>query len=294
MNINCQIDRTSDSEPVIMGAQAEVLERKIVPTRDLRVGNLYRFQLNCLWDSCELSILLSFVESLRGVDVHQLQRVIFDFIRVSTTERCCSFGIVCLRQYHNPSVHKEVFSNHLSEIARVFRKYLESLSEDENSPSGYICTFYIGTIRDTQCRPVRIVDEQESGALLQLVPRKQVNWAECPNLQLVTLEKPILLPSMELDIPGCTESFHRTSNINLSSPVIENGNMVLGSPEIISLPTAITTGNHRNTRPKKRKIIDIEKQELVSYGVENQQSFLKTHGLSDSASNIIFSKERSV
>ncbi|OMJ30032.1 hypothetical protein AYI69_g436 [Smittium culicis] len=81
----------------------------------------------------------------------------------------------------------------------------------------------------------------------------------------------------------------------LSLPaVMENGNMVPGSPEAISLPTAITTGNHRNTRPEKRKITSIEQQELVSYGVENQRSFLKTQGLSDSAINIIFSNERSV
>ncbi|OMJ24354.1 hypothetical protein AYI70_g1641 [Smittium culicis] len=123
----------------------------------------------------------------------------------------------------------------------------------------------IGTIWDTRCRPVRIVDEQESGTLLQLVPRHQVNRAECANLQLVTF-----------------------------NPVMENGNMVPGSPETISLTTASTTGNNRNTRTEKQKITTIEQQELVSYGVENQRSFLKTQGLSDSTIKIIVSSERSL
>ncbi|OMJ14050.1 hypothetical protein AYI69_g8754 [Smittium culicis] len=99
---------------------------------------------------------------------------------------------------------------------------------------------------------------------------------------------------MELDIPGGTESPQRTSNTNLSNPVMENGNMVPGSLETISLPTDITTGNHCNTRPKKWKITAIEQQELASYGVDNQRIFLKTQGLSDSAINIIVSKEQSV
>ncbi|OMJ13042.1 hypothetical protein AYI70_g8756 [Smittium culicis] len=123
----------------------------------------------------------------------------------------------------------------------------------------------IGTIRDTRYRPVRIVDEQEIGTLLQLVPRHQVNRAECANLQLVTF-----------------------------NPVMENGNMVPGSPETISLTTATTTGKNRNTRPEKRKITAIEQKELVSYGVENQRNFLKTQGLSDSTINIIVSNERSL
>ncbi|OMJ07147.1 hypothetical protein AYI69_g11554 [Smittium culicis] len=70
--------------------------------------------------------------------------------------------------------------------------------------------------------------------------------------------------------------------------------MVPGSPETISLPTAIATGNHRNTLPEKRKITAIEQEELVSYGAENQRSFLKTQGLSDSAINMIVCNERSV
>ncbi|OMJ28821.1 hypothetical protein AYI69_g1689 [Smittium culicis] len=264
MEIDCHIDRTSDSEPVFLGAQAE---------------------RNYLGNICGLPILLRFVESRGGVDAHQRQRVIGDFIRASTTERCWSFGIDLLRQYHNPSVHKEVWWNHLSEIARDFRKDLESLSEDEYSPSGYICTFCnessrftqpthstdrmvdirprvqedIGTIWDTRCRPFRIMDEQE-----------------------------------KLDISGSTESPQRTSNTNLSSPVMENGNMVPGSSETISLPTAIITGNHRNTRPKKRKLTAIKQQELMPYGVQNQRSFLKNQGLSDSANNIVVSNERSV
>ncbi|OMJ18003.1 hypothetical protein AYI70_g5622 [Smittium culicis] len=79
-----------------------------------------------------------------------------------------------------------------------------------------------------------------------------------------------------------------------SNPVMENGNMLSGSPETISLTTATTTGNNRNTKPKKQKITAIEQQELVSYGVENQRSFLKTQGLSDSTINIIVSSERSL
>ncbi|OMJ19664.1 hypothetical protein AYI69_g6529 [Smittium culicis] len=45
---------------------------------------------------------------------------------------------------------------------------------------------------------------------------------------------------------------------------MENGNMIPGSPETISLPTAITTGKNCNTRPKKRKITAIKQQELSS------------------------------
>ncbi|OMJ13041.1 hypothetical protein AYI70_g8755 [Smittium culicis] len=37
MDVNCHIDRTSDSELVFLGSQAEVMERAIVPARDPRV-----------------------------------------------------------------------------------------------------------------------------------------------------------------------------------------------------------------------------------------------------------------
>ncbi|OMJ11813.1 hypothetical protein AYI69_g9699 [Smittium culicis] len=202
----------------VSGAQAEVMELKIVPTRDPRAGNLYRFQRHCLWNSCGLSIILRFVESLKGVDVHQLQRVIGNFLRALTTDNCWSFDIGLLRQYQKSRVHYEFWCINLSKIFRVFRNDLQSLSEDEYSPSGYIyirpsVQEDIGTIRDTRCKPVRIVDEHESGTILELVPRH--------------------------------------------NPAMKNENMVPEYSGSISLLTAITTESHRNTRPKKWKMTAI-------------------------------------
>ncbi|PVU91960.1 hypothetical protein BB561_004095 [Smittium simulii] len=271
MDINCDTHRTRQAEPV-----------PIVSLGDPRTGTLYRCQRHRLGGSCGLTILLRIVESFGGVDAHQRQRTINDIIRTPAPECCWSFGISLLRQYHHSSICKKVWC-------------------DEHAPPGYICSVCNessgcteptdradgmvnvrpgvlqnnGIIRATRCRPVCIENKHEASKLLQLVSRQQGCRSELPALQLVELEQPVLLPTMEPDIPGSPESAPRTSDYYSDNASMENSNVVSGPTEIISCPATAPTGNDGHTRPQKRKISAVEQQELVPHGMENQRRVLQ-------------------
>ncbi|OMJ27843.1 hypothetical protein AYI69_g2707 [Smittium culicis] len=109
-------------------------------------------------------------------------------------------------------------------------------------------------LREARCGLIRVGGEQESGNLLQLVPRQQVCQAELPSTQLVRMVQPLRMPSLESDWPNNSESQTGALNHNTGHPVMENSNMVPGSSMHIGRATTSSTSDNGDTKSGKRKI----------------------------------------
>ncbi|OMJ20519.1 hypothetical protein AYI69_g6180 [Smittium culicis] len=86
------------------------------------------------------------------------------------------------------------------------------------------------------------------------------------------------------------EGEKRTFNNKISNTVVGISNLVLRSTENVSAATHNTTSNRISSLSCKRKVPDDLQQELVPYGMENQQSIFEAQGISNSAIDIIMKK----
>ncbi|PVU92191.1 hypothetical protein BB561_003967 [Smittium simulii] len=271
-----------------------------------------------LRDSCGLTILLRIVKSFGGVDVHQRQRTINNIIRTPAPKCYWLFGISILRQYHHSSVCKEVWQKYLYKTARNCQRNMEPLSSNKHAPPGHIrsvcdkfsgCTKPTdradrmsissalqnsGIIRTTRSQPIFIENKHKAKKLFQPILRQQGRRLEPRAFQLVSLNQPLLLPSLEPDIPGSPKSAQRTSDNHFDRTSMEDRNMVSEFTGIVSCLSIASTGNDGHTRLQKRKISAVERQELMPHSIENQQLVLQAQDLSDTAINIIFSNKQAV
>ncbi|OMJ26489.1 hypothetical protein AYI70_g123 [Smittium culicis] len=123
-------------------------------------------------------------------------------------------------------------------------------------------------------RPVCIPHEQEGESLLQLVPRHQIVRPECTVLQLVRVQQPIQLPTMEPDLPICY--------------------LVFGPIVSVDLAAGPSANNDDHTGSKKWKVATLRKQELALDGLEDQRRFLESQCLDTYAVDFILFNERCV
>ncbi|OMJ22788.1 hypothetical protein AYI70_g2650 [Smittium culicis] len=105
----------------------------------------------------------------------------------------------------------------------------------------------------TRPRPVCIPPEQE----------------ECTGVQLVRVQQPIQLPTMEPDIPSSAESPRRTIKNNSFDTNVEVCHLVSGPIGPINLAAGPSASNDDHTGSKKRKVAAFRKQSLALDDLED-------------------------
>ncbi|OLY84786.1 hypothetical protein AYI68_g1040 [Smittium mucronatum] len=269
-------------------------------------------------DNCGLTYLFRFVDTYPGIDTYQRQGAIDSIICTSVPECCWSVGINIFRQYHHAGICEEVWRYHLPQIARDFRGNLAALPEDEYSTSGNLRTVSdqpgrcsepvssedrMVSTRLSVCNDKPVVwisphvsiresDEQESVVVLQLVFGPQGCRKKLSSVQLGNMEQSLHLHSMESNPtkepeggPGTSKNYARTS-------AMEDSDFFPRPNETIVQSTIVTTSDNGNTRPKKRKITDVEEQTLVPDSMNNQRKILKAQVSADTAIDLIVSNQR--
>ncbi|OMJ10546.1 hypothetical protein AYI69_g10200 [Smittium culicis] len=319
MDIDCYTDRAGSPESVILGTKIEGMERTILPSRESGAGSLYRCQRHCMGDSSWLSILLRSMEFHGSVDEYQLERIADSIIRATDSEYFRSISSDLFRQHHDLGLRQKVWFNQILGAIENHRTHLEPLPGYKHPSACHLRSYYhessgcteqahrsegmvivrrslredVFPLREARCGLIRVKDEQESGNLLQLVPRQQLCQAELPSTQLVRMFQPLRMPSLESDWLKNSEIQTGALNHNTGHPVMENSNMVPGSSMHFGRATTSSTSDNADTRSRKRKISALKQQGVVLDGLEDQRSILKAQGLTDNAINIIVSNQRS-
>ncbi|PVU94705.1 hypothetical protein BB561_002339 [Smittium simulii] len=297
MDINCDTHRARQTEPVVLERPIVSLEWPIVPLGDPRTGTLYRCQRHRLGDSCGLTILFRIVESFGGDDAHQHQRTITNIIRTPAPECCWAFSISLLNNTTTLAYVSKFCVATSPKLLEIAEEIWNHCIATNTRPQSMLDQAFF---KITELYRPHYVDLFASRAntkqnkILQLVPRQQSRRTELSAIQLVKVDQPLLLPSAEPDIPGSPESAPRTSDNYFSNTSMENSNLVSGSTGIISCSATSSTANYGHTKPQKRKISDVEQQELMPHGMENQRRVIQAQGLSDTAINIIVSNKLAV
>ncbi|OLY78465.1 hypothetical protein AYI68_g7485 [Smittium mucronatum] len=195
----------------------------------------------------------------------------------------------------------EVWRYHLSQISRDFRGNLGALPEDKYSTSGKLRTVSdepgrcskpvnsadrMDSIHLSVCNnklvvwtsrrgSIRESDEQESGVVPQLVSGFQGFREKLSSLQLGNMEQSLRLPSIESNSKNDPEGAPETSKNYAGNYAMEDSDLFPRPAETIFQSKIVTTSDNCNTRPKKRKITDVEEQALVPDGMENQRRILQ-------------------
>ncbi|OMJ14785.1 hypothetical protein AYI70_g7679 [Smittium culicis] len=209
---------------------------------------------------CGFQALFRINDSFSDVDAHQRKIIVNCIVRTLAPKCCWSFSSNILTQYYDVGLRQKIWGNEFSRIAEDFRTDMEPLLGNEYPSSSYICTNYNESSRctqqthgtdgvvairtsvrtdhepvwDTRCASIRIEGEQENSEILQLVPRQ--------------MEQPLLLPSLESDLPSNSESETGTANYHIGYTSIENLYMEPRSLEIINRTATAVTSNKGDTR----------------------------------------------
>ncbi|OMJ12322.1 hypothetical protein AYI69_g9450 [Smittium culicis] len=130
-------------------------------------------------------------------------------------------------------------------------------------------------IREARRRTLRTRDQQEGTKILQLVPGPTICGLERAAIQLVELEEPVLLPTLESDFTGSSEGETRADYCDSNYACMDISDLVSGHANTIDLPTTNSTFNRGGPRIEKRKVPTHQEQGLDTNGVENQRSALK-------------------
>ncbi|OLY82852.1 hypothetical protein AYI68_g3019 [Smittium mucronatum] len=96
--------RSSDLEPALLEAPADVMEWLVVFARDSRDGSLYRFQRHSLGDNYRHTYLFRLMDTYPGIDAYQFQKAIDSIICTPAPECCWSEKTPyrTIRQYGTP------------------------------------------------------------------------------------------------------------------------------------------------------------------------------------------------
>ncbi|OMJ07716.1 hypothetical protein AYI69_g11349 [Smittium culicis] len=264
--------------------------------------------------------LLWIMEQIRAHTPHQLQGAACSSICLANERNCGSVSSDLLRQYYHPSICKEIWWNYLTRTSQHSGTPVGTLPEDEYQASGNVCSvssepsgcseplnctdrvvnfeqdiLSIGQeIREARRRTLRIRDQQEGTKILQLVPGPTICGPERAAIQLVELEEPVLLPTLEPDFTGSPEGETRADYDDSNYACMDISDLVSGHTNAIDLPTTNSTSNRGGPRPEKRKVPTHIEQGLDSNCVENQRSALKEKGVSNAAIELILNSQRSV
>ncbi|OMJ18998.1 hypothetical protein AYI70_g5005 [Smittium culicis] len=236
MEINGDIDRAGNSESTILGHSTAIMEWSVIPPRDTRAQSFYRCERLGMGNSCGIQILLRIMESIGGVDAHQRQRIIDNFIRYSTQECYSPFSISLLRQYYHIGLRQEILRDNLATAVGDIGKDFETLFRYEYTP-----TSLVYTVCDKSYRRSESFNRAE-------------RMSERTELQLEEMRQPLRLPSMEPNITSYTESSEGTTNNNIDYPPLENCSMEPRSTEAINSLAITAASRNGSTGSKKLKI----------------------------------------
>ncbi|OMJ15180.1 hypothetical protein AYI69_g8291 [Smittium culicis] len=318
MDVDCCLNDTSIPKSIILEEPTEVMERPLVLFRDPGIRNITGFQRFGLGNSSGVPFLLGNMVPLRGVDAHQIQGAENSYVCTKTQEREGQISPCLPRQHDDSSIREEVWGHHITQTSGNIRGNLGTLPEDEHQAPGNLHTFSFEPRRrpeQTDCtnrmvvipRDIRKTErkswsprsgsicfppEQEGGSLLKLVPKPQGCGSELTGAQLVGVEQPILLPTLEINSTGSSETTQGENNYDPRNFFVEISDLVSGSEGIFDMPTVSTASNYGNPGPGKRKIPALDQQTLEINGLEDQRSFLKAQGLGTHAVDCILSNER--
>ncbi|OLY79235.1 hypothetical protein AYI68_g6695 [Smittium mucronatum] len=230
-------------------------------------------------------------------DIHRLH------IRLKTQRSQGKSSTIILRQNDNSIVREEVWGDNITQTTRNFGRNLEELSKNEYQTASDLCPIIIessGCFNQTDCSDrmvtvqynffeaelaaraprrgsVCIPTEKEGEDLLQLVPGRQCSRPERTSLKLVRMDQPILLPTLELDIPGGSKTAQGADNNDFSHPNVEVCIMFPQPNSTVNITSDNTTSNNGNSRPRKRKFPALKQQDrkLMAWRVSGVFSKLK-------------------
>ncbi|OMJ21763.1 hypothetical protein AYI70_g3276 [Smittium culicis] len=269
MDVDCCLNDTSIPESIILEELTEIMERSLVLARNPGIRNIHGFQRFGLGNSSGVSLLLGNMVPLRGVDAHQRQGAENSSVCTKTQERDGQISPCLLRQHDDYSIREEVWGHHITQTSGNIRGNLGTLPEDEHQAPGNLRTFSFEPRRrpeQTDCtnrmvvipRDIRNTErtswsprrgsvcfppEQEGGSLLQLVPGPQGCGSELTSAQLVGLDQHTLLPTLELNSTGSSETTQGENSYDSRNYFVEISHLVSGSEDIVDMPTVSTSRN---------------------------------------------------
>ncbi|PVU96177.1 hypothetical protein BB561_001342 [Smittium simulii] len=150
--------------------------------------------------------------------------------------------------------------------------------ENRQDNSKRIRQFYWESSSNVCCASTRSIffeEKQENRELLQLVQGHTSNRNKRTPTLLEEMEKPILLPAVELNSSSITESDTRENNINNNNFSLDFGNMVSNTDQACNIGPSKDRSVRDSARPKKRKITTNPEQDMVFNSAENQWSTLQ-------------------
>ncbi|PVU87048.1 hypothetical protein BB561_006473 [Smittium simulii] len=202
-----------------------------------------------------------------------------------------------LRKYSIIGVCIETGRYYYRKITEDSRRHMGILHQDKHPPADVIysnihessrCTF------KTNCTDRKKQENKKLLQLLQLVQKHTSNRNKRTAALLEEMEKPILLPAMELNSSSITESDTRENNIDNNNSLLDFGNMVSNTDQASNIGPSKDRRVRDSARPKKQKIITNQEQDMVFNSVEKQQSILQKEYISDIAIKLIISNARLV
>ncbi|PVU91002.1 hypothetical protein BB561_004607 [Smittium simulii] len=254
------------------------------------------------------------------IGTYQLQGTINNNVCLETTSSNRKINSDILGQYDIISVCKETGRYYFRKITEDSRRHMGILHQDKHPPADVIysnihessrctvktnCTdrvvYFNGNIQKyqkdiwpTRYRYIFFEKKQENRELLQLVQGHTGNRNKRTPALLEEIEKPILLPVVELNSSSITESNTRENNIENNNSSLDFGNMAFNTDQVSNIGPSKYISVRDSARPKKRKITTNQKQDMVFNSMENQWGTLQEEGLSDIAINLITSNKRPV
>ncbi|OMJ27481.1 hypothetical protein AYI69_g3077, partial [Smittium culicis] len=305
--------RRNNTESNVLEGPFEEMKWSVVPAGTPRSRGIHRFERYGLGYRHWPQELLWLMEKIRGYTPHKLQGAACSSNCLATERNRGPVSSDLLRQHDHPSICKEIWWNYLTRTSQHSRTPVGTLPEDEYQASSHVCSvssepsgcseplnctdrvvnfkqsiLSIGQeIREARRRPLRIRDQQEGTKILQLVPGPTICRPERAAIQLVELEEPLLLPTLEPDFTGSPEGETRADYDDSNYASMDISNLVPGHANTIDLPTTNSTSNRGGPRPKKRKVPAHKEQGLDSNCVENQRSALEEKGVSNAAIELI-------
>ncbi|OMJ11855.1 hypothetical protein AYI70_g9457 [Smittium culicis] len=147
---------------------------------------------------------------------------------------------------------------------------------------------------NTLCRSVCIETELQGGKILQLVSRPKSSGGQRTNVYVFAMEKPILLPPMEHDLPRNTKGKKRKSHTDDDYPTLRISDLVPNNIGDVYNALAENKSNINHSRPPQLKIITIQEQKLMLGSLLNIRRSLQKEGLKETFIKLLTYNSRAV
>ncbi|OMJ27987.1 hypothetical protein AYI69_g2553 [Smittium culicis] len=284
MDIDGLSIRRSNTDSTVLEGPFEEMEWSFVPARNPRSRVIHRCERYDLGHRHWTQKLLWLMEKIRGYTPHQLQGAACSSICLATERNRGPVNSDLIRKYDHPSISKEIWWNYLTRTSQHSGTPVGALPEDEYLASSHVCS--------VSCEPsgcTELLNRTD-----RLVPGTTICRPERAAIQLVELEEPVILPTLEPDFTGSPEDETRVDYDESNYACMDISDLVSRHSNTIDFPNTNSMSNRGGPRPDKRKVPTHQEQGLDSNGVENQRSALKEKGVSNAAIELILNSQRSV